>query len=131
MIRVALDTNVLLSAILHGGNPERVLRSAWEGKIQLLSSAALLMELVNVLKMKFHCDPKDIRKVVQIIGYSVELIKPVHRLRVLDDDPDNRVLECAVEGRANYIVSGDGHLLALEEYQKIPILKPAELLSRL
>jgi putative PIN family toxin of toxin-antitoxin system len=131
VIRVVLDTNVLLSAILHGGNPERVLGSAWEGKIQPLSSPALLMELVNVLKMKFHCDPEDIRKAVQIIGYSVELIKPVHRIRVLGDDSDNRVLECAVEGRANDIVSGDGHLLALGDYQRIPILKPAALLSRL
>lgn len=131
MIRVVLDTHVLLSAILHGGNPERVLRSAWEGKIQWLSSPALLMELVNVLKMKFHCDQEAIRKAVQIIGYSADLIKPVNRIRVLDDDPNNRVLECAVEGRANYIVSGDGHLIALGEYQKIPILKPAALLSRL
>jgi predicted nucleic acid-binding protein len=59
------------------------------------------------------------------------MVKPRQRLGVLDDEPDNRILECAVEGKADYIVSGDHHLLRLKRFGSIAILGASELLSKL
>jgi putative PIN family toxin of toxin-antitoxin system len=83
-----------------------------------------------VLRDKFRRDDEEAKKAVQMIGSLADLVKPRHRISLLSDDPDNRVLECAVEGRADFIVSGDSHLLALKEYQGIPILKAVELLNK-
>jgi putative PIN family toxin of toxin-antitoxin system len=130
VIRVVFDTNILLSAILFGGNPEKLIRLAWERKIRLLVSPTILLELVMVLRDKFRRDDEEAKKAVQTIGSLADLVKPRHRISVLNDDPDNRVLECAVEGRADFIVSGDSHLLALKDYQGTPILKAAEFLNK-
>lgn len=130
MIRVVFDTNILLSAVVFGGNPEKLIRLAWERKIRLLVSPAILLELVMVLRDKFRRDDEEAKKAVQMIGSLAELVKPRHRVRVLDDDPDNRILECAAEGKADWIVSGDSHLLALKEYQGIPILKAVKFLEK-
>lgn len=83
-----------------------------------------------VLRDKFRRDDEEAKKAVQMIGSLADLVKPRHRISLLSDDPDNRVLECAVEGRADFIVSGDSHLLALKEYQGIPILKAVEFLNK-
>lgn len=130
MIRVVFDTNILLSAILFGGNPEKLIRLAWERKIRLLVSPAILLELVKVLRDKFRRDDEEAKKAVQMIGSLTDLVKPKHRICMLNDDPDNRVLECAAEGKADWIVSGDSHLLALKEYRGIPIFKAVEFLNK-
>lgn len=131
MYRVVFDTNILLSAFIFGGNPERLFELARAKKIQLLASPSILAEFATRLKDKFSWEDEDIAEAIKTVGYSSELIKPTQRLSVLDDDPDNRVLECAVEGKADFIVSGDKHLLALKEFQKIPIVKAADLVSKL
>jgi putative PIN family toxin of toxin-antitoxin system len=74
VIRVVFDTNILLSAILFGGNPEKLIKLAWEKKIQILVSPAILMELVMVLRDKFHRDDKEAKKAVQMIGSLVDLL---------------------------------------------------------
>ena len=119
MIRALFDTNVFLSAIVFGGNPERVFLLARERRIQLLVSPAILMEMAFILKEKFGW-----------IGRAAELIKPSTTVSVLKDDGDNRILECAVEGHADVIVSGDHHLLDLKEYQGLAILRPTEFLDQ-
>ncbi|MFZ3063101.1 MAG: putative toxin-antitoxin system toxin component, PIN family [Actinomycetota bacterium] len=131
MYRVVFDTNILLSAFIFGGNPEKLFELARARKIQLLTSPSILVEFATRLKDKFFWDDEDIAEAIKTVGYSSELIKPTQRLKVLGDDPDNRVLECAVEGKADFIVSGDKHLLTLKKFQKIPVVKVAELVSRL
>ncbi|MDI6892808.1 MAG: putative toxin-antitoxin system toxin component, PIN family [Actinomycetota bacterium] len=131
MYRVVFDTNILLSAFIFGGNPEKLFQLARSKKIQLLTSSSILTEFATCLKDKFLWADEDIAEAIKTIGYSSELIKPTQKLRVLHDDPDNRVLECAVEGKAHFIVSGDKHLLTLKEFRKIPIIKAAEIVSKL
>jgi putative PIN family toxin of toxin-antitoxin system len=128
--RVVFDTNILLSAFIFGGNPEKLFELARAKKIQLLTSSSILAEFATRLKDKFLWDDADIAEAIKTIGYSSELIKPTQRLTVLDDDPDNRVLECALEGKADLVVSGDKHLLSLKEFEKIPVLKAADLVSK-
>ena len=130
MIRAVFDTNVFLSAIVFGGNPERAFLLAREGRIRLLVSPAILIEIASILQEKFGWGERDAADAVKTIGRAAELIKPSVAISALKDDGDNRVLECGVEGQADVIVSGDHHLLDMKEYAGIVILRPAEFLDQ-
>ena len=131
MIKVVADTNVYISAILFGGKPEEIRKLAREGKIELLISEFILAEISGVLKRKFSWSDWQISEVTKDIRDFTALITPVLTLSVIkDDEQDNRVLECAIEGKAKYIISGDEHhLQPLKEYHGIKILSPAQFLE--
>jgi len=131
MLKVALDTNVLVSATLFSGNPEKILDLAEEGKIKILISEKILEEFREVLQEKFGFSLSMAELAASGIREISSLITPTQRLTVIKEkEADNRVLECAVEGRAQYIVSGDTkHLQPLKEYQEIKILSPAQFLK--
>jgi putative PIN family toxin of toxin-antitoxin system len=128
--RAVLDTNIYISA-LFGGNPEEVYLAALQGRFQLVTSLAILAELARTLRGKFSMPEMDITSYIRQIGRHADVVRPRKRLRVVQDNPNNRVPECALTGKASVIVSGDRHLLELREYQGIPILRPAELLRGL
>ncbi len=129
--RVVFDTNILLSAFLFGGNPEALFEAVRAGKIELVTSPSILAEFASILKSKFAWANDEIRDAVAVIGCSSELFKPKKKLAILKDNADNRVLECAVEGNADCIISGDRHLLGLKEFRGIPILRASEFLARM
>lgn len=133
MTKVVADTNVFISAILFGGKPEEIRRLAREGKIELLVSEIMIAEITGILKRKFNWSDWQISEAVKDITTYTTLITPTLTLSVIkEDEPDNRVLECASEGRAQFIVSGDEHhLQPLREFQGIQILSPAEFLERI
>lgn len=128
-MRVVADTNVFLSALLFGGPPEEIINLARQGQVELLASADILLELAAVLKVKFEWQDAAIADVVRSIGYFSSLVKPQVAIKEITDDADNRVLECAVEAEADFIVSGDHHLLDLKSYRGIRILKARALLD--
>jgi|SRR5580704_11710873 putative PIN family toxin of toxin-antitoxin system len=123
MSRVVLDTNVYISALLFGGLPGSVLDLAILGAFTLILSPALLDELDEKLRAKFEMTMEDtafLRARLETVG---EIVEPGEVLKVIVDDPDdNRVLECAVKGKADLIVSGDRHLLKLGMYRGIKIV---------
>jgi len=82
-----------------------------------------------VLKSKFDWREADVADAVRSIGYSSQLVKPETVIKEIRDDAGNRVLECAVDGHADFIVTGDHHLLDLESFRGIRILKARELLD--
>ena len=131
MAKVVVDTNVLVSATLFGGNPEKILDLAEEGKIKILISEKILEEFREVLQEKFGFSLSIAELAASGIREISSLITPTQRLTVIKEkEADNRVLECAVEDRAQYIVSGDTkHLQPLKEYQEIKILSPAQFLK--
>ena len=131
MLKVALDTNVLVSATLFGGNPEKILDLAEEGKIKILISEEMLEEFTEVLQEEFGFSSSMAELAASGIREISTLITPTQRLSVIKEkEADNRVLECAVEGKAQHIVSGDTkHLQPLREYQEIKILSPAQFLK--
>jgi len=130
-MRIVIDTNVLVSAIFWEGNESKVIGLAGKGKIKLLTSVALLSELGKVLKnKKFRLDERAVENHVQHILTLSELISPRCRLDAVHEDPtDNRVLECALEGKAEYIVSGDKHLLRMKKFRGIKIVRAKEFLE--
>ncbi len=132
MITVVLDTNVYISAILFGGRAEDVRKLSREGVIEVFVSEAILAETGDVLRKKFDWQSWQISLVIDEIREFATLVFPGLVIsKILEDDSDNRILECAVEGNVQHIVSGDKHLLKLKEYQGIKILTPAAILDTL
>jgi putative PIN family toxin of toxin-antitoxin system len=129
--RVVFDTNILISAFIFGGNPERLFEEARASGIRLLTSSSILREFASILRRKFEWDPHDVVEALSAIAYSSELIEPSIRLHIIEDDPDNRILECAVEGDADFIGSGDSHLLSLKKHDNIRIVNSKQLLGLL
>ena len=127
-MRVVLDANVLISALLFDGVPERIFLAGLRGEIQLLTSVSLLEELGRVLKGKFKIDANSVAHTIELVKSVAEVVEVRSRIRViLHPDGDNRVLECASDGKADLIVTGDTkHILPLGKYKGTRILSPAE-----
>ena len=130
-MRVVLDTNVIVSALSHGGKPLKILTIVRKGEIQLVISPFLFDEVMRVLQEKFSWSPDRAERLRVRLRRISQVVMPTHRLRVLEDDSDNRILECALEGRAHVIVTGDKDLIRLGVYRDIPILTPAQFLELL
>lgn len=129
-MRVTLDANIYISAILFGGNCEEILQLAGQGSFELIISKNIITEIEGVLKEKFKWSKKQISETLLYISNITTVINPDISLSVVKKDPsDNKVLECAVASGANYIVTGDRkHLLPIKEYNGIKIVDPAEFL---
>lgn len=129
---VVLDTNVVVSGLtLPGGQGEKALLAAIDGKVALVISRPLVRELLDVLARKFSRNAEELARVAVFLGEVGELVDPRTRVRVLGDEPDNRVLECAVSGRADAIVTGDRAMLALYEWSGVRILSLRQFLDRI
>jgi putative PIN family toxin of toxin-antitoxin system len=133
MPRVVLDSNVLISALHFGGKPEELLLLANEGSIELFLSPFILEETARILKEKLDWRERAVRDALTVIKAVATLVQPKMRLHVIPhDEADNRVLECAVEARADFLVTGDKHhLLPLRQYKGIQILTPRDCLDAL
>jgi len=130
MQKVVFDTNIYISAfITPGGRGEAAYQQAIKGSIELYSSIPILTETARKLMGKFKWDREMVNTAVSHIAEVSIVIKPKKRLAVLADEPDNRILECAVEAEADLIVTGDKHLLRLKNYKKIAIVTLAEFLK--
>ncbi len=130
--KVVFDTNIYISAILFGGNPRNCLDLAKEGRIELFSSNAILLELASKLSLKFYWETEAIEKTLKALGAFSILVSPKEKITIIKNDPsDNRILECAKTAKAEIIVSGDKkHLLSLKYFQKIPIVSASDLLRK-
>lgn len=130
-MRVLLDTNVLLSAILFGGVPEALLRRALGGEMALITSVTLLDELEDLLVDKFTFSRSAARLTRAEVESLSDLAVSERVPQVSRDRDDDHVLAAAVAGRADMIVTGDKDLLVLQTHAGIPILTPRQLLDRL
>jgi uncharacterized protein len=137
MIRVVLDTNVLLSTVIRpGGKPDQILRQL-PGRFELLASEFILSEL-NEIVTRRHIQAKYKDQVtapkwalftsrLRLLATMVEVKSDLRG--VVSDPDDEAVLVTAVDGEAAYLVTGDRHLLKLKEYERVRILTPEEFLQ--
>ena len=129
-MRVVADTNVLISALMFGGLPGRFLDLALGRRFTLLTSNALLDELDEKLRGKFAVSESDALAIRAKLKGNARLSDPDFQLNAVADDPDdNRVLECAVTGNADSIVSGDRHLLRIGGYEGTAIVTVRQFLE--
>jgi putative PIN family toxin of toxin-antitoxin system len=122
-VKAVFDTNILVSALVFpGGRAEAALLRVIQEHDELLLSKPILDELLGVLARKFSRDAEELARVALFLSDLAITVRPRLRLRVVKDDPDNRVLECAVAGRADLIVTGASALLELGEYRGVRIV---------
>lgn len=122
-MRVVFDTNILISALVFpGGRGEAALRRITEERDQLVLSKPILDELLGILARKFSRDAEELAHVAVFISDIATLVRPRRRLAIVKDEPDNRVLECALTGNAEVIVTGDHELLALRHFRGVRLL---------
>ena len=131
-MRVVLDTNIYVSALVSSsGVPAQIIELFQHGIIEVLTSEATIRELSRVLlypklKDRYGYSDQDIAAVINILRTDAIMIEPRETLNVVEDDEtDNRFIELAVEGNAQYIVSGDKHLHRVGVYKGLRIVTPA------
>ena len=139
MIRIVIDTNILVSAILTPeGNPAKILKLALQGKLNLIISPAILEEIRQVLRYPklVKLMKKNMITLEEVYTFldkmsKIAVITPGKLdIKAIPDDPsDDMVLSCAVEGEADFIISGDHHLTDLRIFQGIKIVDPAAFLK--
>jgi len=129
VIRVVLDTNVLVSGLLFGGTPGKLLDLWKTGTIRLIMSRVMLDEFLRMLAYpKLRLSEEEIHYLlyVEVLPHA-EIVKVQPSPILIPTDPsDDMFLRCAVAAGAKYIISGDRHLLQLKSYKRIKILSPAE-----
>lgn len=134
VIPVVIDTNVIISALLFGGTPGRLIDLWKAGRIQIFVCKEIIDEIMWVLAYpRFQLSEKEIGYLLyyEILPYA-EIVEIRSGPEIISQDPsDDKFIRCAKAANAGVIVSGDRHLLALEEHENIKILTPARFLAYL
>jgi putative PIN family toxin of toxin-antitoxin system len=131
--RITLDTNVLISSLIAaGGSADQVVQFVRDGEVEMVLSQFILDELTRVLMQKFELPPKSVQKAVQRFQRLATIVEPILTIDIIKEkENDNRILECAVTGKVDYLVTGDKrHILPLGSIQGIPIVSVSEFLLR-
>ncbi len=134
-MRLVLDTNTVVSALLWNNAPSKLLDAALEGRIELFTSKALLLELADVLpRAKFAARVANasfkVEELIAQYGVLARSVQPAAILPVSADPDDDEVLACAVAAAVDLIVSGDKDLLNLKRFLGIEIVSAGEALRR-
>ena len=127
-LNIVLDTNVYIAAAL---NPQSILYRLIEDSAahylsDYFTSPAILLELQNKLENKFKFPRENVVQWINRIEESVTVIRPLKHVQIITRDPDdNKILECALEAKADLIISADKDLIALKEWEGIKIIHPS------
>src|SRR5271154_7024675 len=114
MVGVTADSNIYISALNFGGAPDKLIDMARAGEIELHISDDILSEIMRVLHDKFRWSNEALALAKDRIADFTKTIQPGQAVQIVTKDPtDNKVLECALAGKSDYIVTGDKHLLDL------------------
>ncbi|MFB6292313.1 MAG: putative toxin-antitoxin system toxin component, PIN family [Candidatus Nanohaloarchaea archaeon] len=130
--KAVLDTNVLVSSALSNGKPAKILELAEDKEFLSVTSPDIVEELRDVLtRDRLPFTEEQVDELVSKILSISQVIDPQIEVEVIEDDPDDdKILEAAVAGNTDCIVSGDSHLLKLEKHREIPIHSPSEFLEK-
>jgi len=130
-LKVVIDTNVYISGLNFAGKPGEILELLIKGEIEVYITSFILGEVERILRERFEWSEGQVQRISDRIKEKTIQVRPKVTVSVIrEKDDDNRILECAREGRVQYLVSGDKkHLLPLKEYQGIKIISPTEFLK--
>jgi len=134
MITIVIDTNVVISALLFGGAPGKLIELWKKKRIRPLISEEIMTEYLRVLAYpKFKLSEEEINYIIhqEILPYF-KVVKSIPGPSIIKKDPDDdKFIQCAEAGNANIIISGDSHLLTLKSYHGITILTPTQFLEEI
>jgi putative PIN family toxin of toxin-antitoxin system len=133
LLRIVLDTNILVSAVIAKGKPRDLLRLAIQRRYLLVASSETIEEFVQVLQRpKFKMSRNEVVKAKNVLVKTGKTVNVTSKRRVIQEDPDDDIfLNTALDGKADYIVSGDPHLLDLSKYKGIKIVTVDDMLKKL
>lgn len=123
-MRIVLDTNVLVSALINPGKPRKIFETTLAGKHRLVTSEPMLKELARIVseeKVRRYITSQQAKGFERLVADVASIVDIKSRFNVLNRD-DDMVLRTAYDGRARIIVTGDGHLLGLKSFRGIGIL---------
>jgi len=130
-IKVVIDTNVFISALVSGGNALEIIRLFLKGDIEVYLSPFIITEVTSILREKFLWEEAKIEKLLQLIRSKAKEVYPQVKVSIIKSkDDDNHILECALASKVDYLISGDKrHILPLKEFKGIRILSVSEFLD--
>ncbi len=129
-MKAVFDSNIFVSALaIPGGQAQRAIDLVIDARVNLCISKEIIHEVLGVLAQKFAKDPEELSRTAVFLSDLAEVVVPRKRLKIFSDEPDNRILECAVTGRADVIVTGDRAVLKLQHYRGIRLLSLRQFLD--
>jgi putative PIN family toxin of toxin-antitoxin system len=130
-VKIVLDANIFVSSFFWGGNPRSVLERVIKGIDKLFITKEILEEIESVIERpKFHTDKEKIAYILNSIEEIGNKIVPKRKINNGSrDKTDNKYIECGITADADYIISGDVHLLELKEYENIKIVTAKDYLA--
>jgi putative PIN family toxin of toxin-antitoxin system len=132
-VKLVFDTNIFISAIvIPRSKAAKAILKIIEGDDSLIISSDIMNEVLSVLSTKFHRNREAISHVALYLSDLAQMVKPTKKIRILADEPDNRVLECALFGKADAVavVTGDKEMLKLKNFEGIKIMSLKEYLEK-
>ena len=136
MLKIVLDANVFASALINPhGKPAEILDYVFENRVRLFASSSIIEELKRVLSYpklvdRHRLQKGEIEEFIYDLLSIVALVEEGDTIEVIKEDPsDNKYLSCALKAKADFIVSGDAHLLNLGSYKGIQIVTPVRFLE--
>ena len=128
-MKITADTNFLISATQWDNSvAHKLLKKLIEKNAEIFTTKEILNEFSEVLKRDFKYNEEEINDIIETVLAFVRLVEPKEKIDIIKDDlDDNKILECAVASKSEYIVTYDNHLLSLKEFRGVKILKPEEL----
>ena len=132
MIKAVFDTNIYISAIFWRGKPYKLMQAAINRKFILVSSQPILNELSERLREKFSVPADKTDKYLNFLAQLAYLVKPAENVHIVKEDPqDDKIIATALAGKADFIVTGDKHLLKLAKVSSIEIVKAADFIDKI
>ncbi|HHV81432.1 TPA: putative toxin-antitoxin system toxin component, PIN family [bacterium] len=129
-MRVVFDTNIYISAlVIPGSQGEKAILKVIREEDLLIISQEIIDELIRVLVKKFSRNREAISRTILYLKSIAEVVTPVEKINIFEDEPDNRIIECALSGKADAIVTRDKRMLEIKEYKEIKIISLREYLS--
>ena len=130
-MKVVLDTNILVSATQWDYSvSHKLLEKLIRNNAEIFSTAEILEEFAGILRRDFLNSEQEANSMVEKVIKFLTLVTPSKKVQVIkEDSADNKILECAMESEAEFIISYDKHLLKLGEYQGIKIMKPEDVIK--
>jgi putative PIN family toxin of toxin-antitoxin system len=133
MFRVVLDTNVLVSAIISDGKSRELLKKGIANQYSIVMSDLILKELITVLRRpKFDLSEDELQRTILALIRTAEVVNVKTKIKVVKEDPkDDMIIETAIDGCADTIVTGDNHLLVLKCFRGIKVTTVENMLASL
>ncbi len=125
-MRVVIDTNVVVSALKFGGKPLLLLQECLTSpSIEMVMSHDIVQEVLEVMARKFEYGPRELLLTENLLTKNSSMVMPAKSIKIVRDSKDDKFVEAAVEGDAEYIISGDFDLLDIGSYKNIKIITVA------